>query len=472
MANRFFSPDQQFADATGLPYAGGFLYFYTTGTSTPLNTYSDSTLTTPNLNPIVLDSAGRAGSVFLQNLPYKVVLNDVNGVQVWTEDPVWSSDYSTLAQVQPFAGNPNGQLAGFAGTQGALPGSSMVWDYTNDILYVATTTGNATTTVWTAVNAPVTSSFTATPTGYLTLNSDPSNPILTTDAIASTAVYYTPYTGSTVPIYNGTAFAQQTFTQLTLTLTASQAASTLYDVFIFNNSGVPTIVTGPAWTTSTAGSGARGTGASTTQLQRINGIWVNAVQISGKNSSTTYSINASLATYLGTILIDTTPGQVTCHRNYGQSRKWGVWNAYNRVPIYLKAGDATASWSSAVSVGPRLSNASAANSLIVLSGLAEETYDIRMVQNIKLDTNGSNGTITIGAGWNATAFSGTTGTQAINNAGVDVHTVTGISEYISPPSLGANLVNAVEQLIVTTGAVTGTWIGGSGSMILSAMWEG
>src|ERR1700759_4119042 len=100
MANRFSSPNQQFVDSAGLPYAGGFLYFFASGTSTPLNTYSDSALTTPNTNPITLDSAGRAGSVFLQNLPYKVQLFDVNNVQIWTEDPVWWSDYSSFAQFE------------------------------------------------------------------------------------------------------------------------------------------------------------------------------------------------------------------------------------------------------------------------------------------------------------------------------------------------------------------------------------
>jgi putative ABC transport system permease protein len=35
--------------------------------------------------------------------------------------------------------------------------------------------------------------------------------------------------------------------------------------------------------------------------------------------------------------MDGTNGQVTCHRSFGQSRKWGLWNAYNRRPLYLKA---------------------------------------------------------------------------------------------------------------------------------------
>jgi hypothetical protein len=72
----------------------------------------------------------------------------------------------------------------------------------------------------------------------------------------------------------------------------------------FSNSGVPTIVTGPSWSAGTAGSitagsCARGTGAGGTALSRVSGIYTNAVQITGRNGSTTYTIAANLATYLG-----------------------------------------------------------------------------------------------------------------------------------------------------------------------------
>src|SRR5579863_1597036 len=130
MTNRFFTPNQQFLanPVTGAPLTGGFLYFYASGTSTPQNTYSDSALTIPNSNPVVLDSNGYANSIFLSNVAYKVVLTDSNNVQLWTEDPVWSSDFSTYAQFQVVSGNPNSQLAGIAGTPGTLPGSSVAWD--------------------------------------------------------------------------------------------------------------------------------------------------------------------------------------------------------------------------------------------------------------------------------------------------------------------------------------------------------
>lgn len=146
MPNRFSSPDQQFADQNGIPYAGGFLAFFASGTSTPLNTFSDFALTVANTNPVVLDSAGRAGSIFLQNLAYKVVLSDKNSNQIWTEDPVATSDFTAPSQFQVFSGNPNGSLAGSSNP------ASVVWDSADNVLYVCTTAGSASTAVWTAVN--------------------------------------------------------------------------------------------------------------------------------------------------------------------------------------------------------------------------------------------------------------------------------------------------------------------------------
>lgn len=148
MVNRLNDPDLQFCDATGAPYAGGFLYFYATGTSTPLATYNDPDLAAPhaNSNPIELDSAGRAGAVFLQELAYKVVLKDSSLNTIWTMDPV-STDFTPKARFLTYAGNPNGNVAGTAGS--ASTNADSVWDRTNNALYVCTTTGVAASAVWT-----------------------------------------------------------------------------------------------------------------------------------------------------------------------------------------------------------------------------------------------------------------------------------------------------------------------------------
>jgi hypothetical protein len=73
-------------------------------------------------------------------------------------------------------------------------------------------------------------------------------------------------------------------------------------------------------------------------------------------------VAGNYATYLGSIFMDGTNGQISCHNTYGQSRKWGVWNAYNRDPITLLMGDSTASWTYSTAT-IRQSNAAAGNAL-------------------------------------------------------------------------------------------------------------
>lgn len=52
---------------------GAKLYVYEAGTTTPLDTYSDSGLSTPNANPVVADANGRFGAIFLAADDYKFV---------------------------------------------------------------------------------------------------------------------------------------------------------------------------------------------------------------------------------------------------------------------------------------------------------------------------------------------------------------------------------------------------------------
>ena len=86
-------------DAAGLPLAGGLLYTYAAGTTTPLATYSDAAGSTPNANPVVLDSTGTA-NVRLGESTYKFVLKDSSGATtLWTQDVVQGGGtfYSTNA---------------------------------------------------------------------------------------------------------------------------------------------------------------------------------------------------------------------------------------------------------------------------------------------------------------------------------------------------------------------------------------
>jgi hypothetical protein len=91
MANGYLlmAPKPQFFDSAGNPLAGGKLFAYEAGTTTPRDTFSNIGMTTPNENPVILDAAGRpnSGAVYLTpEVAYKFVLKDASDVQQWTQD--------------------------------------------------------------------------------------------------------------------------------------------------------------------------------------------------------------------------------------------------------------------------------------------------------------------------------------------------------------------------------------------------
>ncbi len=92
-------PILQFFDNSGVPLNGGSLQFYSPSTTTPKNTYTDSTKATPNANPVILDSAGRPTSsgtpinIYLDG-SYKIVVSDSASNTIRTVDPI-----NTLGQL-------------------------------------------------------------------------------------------------------------------------------------------------------------------------------------------------------------------------------------------------------------------------------------------------------------------------------------------------------------------------------------
>ena len=104
----------QFFDANGVPLAGGCLFTYAAGTSTPQATYTDSTGLALNTNPVILDSGGYA-NVWLANLSYKFVLDAAGspsgcsppGAPQWTVDNVNATNIlglaNTFTAMQTFA---------------------------------------------------------------------------------------------------------------------------------------------------------------------------------------------------------------------------------------------------------------------------------------------------------------------------------------------------------------------------------
>ena len=308
------------------------------------------------------------------------------------------------------------------------------------------------------------------PQGRLTLVSG--TPVMTADETGQTTVYYTPYNGNLVPIPNGTKNVTLAFSEISLALVSNHLADTLYDVFVFLDPADNTTIrlgTGPAWSTITAGSSARGTGASSTQLSRLNGLWTNTVAITLRNGSSTYSVAIESALYVGTIYTDHTAGQVSAHLSYGQNRKYGVWNAHNRVPVTLLVGDPTSSWNYGT-VTIRASNANPAsyagasfnvgsgvtsNGLSLVTGLPEEAAQVQFDQHVV--TSSSTDDCIMGIGFNSTTtFTGFIG-RSFSTLTSPVQ-----ANFNVPPSLGLNIVACLEE----GGGGTQTFVGAENFMYL------
>lgn len=89
----------QFLDNNGDPLAGGKLYTYAAGTTTPQITYTSNTGLVSNSNPIILDSAGRTPEqIWLsEGISYKFVLKTSADVQIGSYDNITSiNDFSSV----------------------------------------------------------------------------------------------------------------------------------------------------------------------------------------------------------------------------------------------------------------------------------------------------------------------------------------------------------------------------------------
>lgn len=310
------------------------------------------------------------------------------------------------------------------------------------------------------------------PQGYLTPVSN--TPIITGDAASQTTVYYTPLLGNWAVVHNGTALVPyQMSGQLTLALTSSQAANGIYDVYLAFNSGTPVIGTGPSWASGTggsvsAGSCARGTGTGGAALTRLNGVLVNAASMSliwnTGSGNTTITVPANQGVFLGSILIDGSAGQVTCHRGYGASRVWGISNAYNRRPTYLKTGVSSSTWTSTGST-IRPANNDSTVTVRVFNCLPEEPVDTIL----QWASNGSGvqgATARLGIGFNRTngmdGVGGTTGNNVNNGQGAAYGS--GGGSYMAAPFLGIANITEVE--------LSASWpmFGGENGNVMISRW--
>jgi hypothetical protein len=115
-------PVMRFYDNNNNPLAGGQLFTYQAGTTTPVATYTDSTASTANTNPIILNARGEAPVWLLPAQAYKFVLEDANGNTIWTCDQITSPAPVAVGNMHDELGS--GGAPGFAANVDFTPGTT------------------------------------------------------------------------------------------------------------------------------------------------------------------------------------------------------------------------------------------------------------------------------------------------------------------------------------------------------------
>ena len=117
-------------DSLGNILAGGQLFTYQAGSSTPLATYTTVNGTIANANPIVLGTDGKIPSeLWLQaGYAYKFVLQTATNTAVATYDNI-SGILTTIPTATPSI--PSGCILLWSGSTGSIPSGFLLCDGTN-----------------------------------------------------------------------------------------------------------------------------------------------------------------------------------------------------------------------------------------------------------------------------------------------------------------------------------------------------
>jgi hypothetical protein len=381
-------------DSNGNPLSGGLLYTYAAGTTTPLATYTDASGGTPNANPVVLDASGSANVWLTPGLLYKFVLQDSTGAVQSTVDN-YPSPASQTTQPNVTAIEPGGRL---------------------------------------------------------TLS--PGNPVFTSDVTGATTLYYAPYKSDQVPLYDGTNWSLYSIgTGLSQTTTdttkspAAVAATSCYDVFVWNDSGTVRLSRGPAWASDTS----RGTGASTTELQQVNGRYVNKWSI-------TNGPGAQLGLYVGTVRSD---GSSQLNDSLLLRH---VWNNYNRVSRRMRVTDTTATWTNTTNGTWRLAHGGA-NTVVVdfVLGMDEGAVTAQAQHAGSFNGGTPSGNVNFATAIGLDSITTPATESLFDRPTTPSSNTTAVfcprASYMGNPGIGRHYLSWLEIASWTSGATTVTWEG-------------
>lgn len=246
--------------------------------------------------------------------------------------------------------------------------------------------------------------------GRLTLTSGV--PVTMSDVTAAETLYYTPYKGNAIALYDGSNWNLYSFSELSIDV---PDATNCYDAFIYDNSGTPTLEL-TAWTNPTTRA---------TALTKQDGVLVKTGAVTRRYIGTFYSTTAG-------------NGQIQDAAAFR-----GLFNYYNREARVLLKLDSSAGWSYATASW-RAKNGNTANSVAVVIGVQDQQVEV---------INHSLAAITAGTAYIGIGFDADTS---------DVANITGIHEVAaSRTPAHARLVGYPGEGLHTYYAVENGSTGGS-----------
>lgn len=252
------------------------------------------------------------------------------------------------------------------------------------------------------------------------------------DVAAATTIYCCPYKGNRIALYNGAIWINYTSAEFSLAL-GTLTASKLYDVFCYQNAGVPTLEF-LAWTNDTTRA---------TALAYNSGILIKSGDATRRYLGTFYTISTT---------------QTADTSDSGTVGRY-LWNYYNRVVRGMSSQDSTSSWTYQT-LAWRQARATATNQLNFIVGVVEDMISAALVASGAQATAGYDVSVGIScvSGGTASIVPSVTGASLcpINGYYISVSCAT-----IVAPSLGRQNIAWLESGNATS---LGTWYGISGNI--------
>jgi hypothetical protein len=263
--------------------------------------------------------------------------------------------------------------------------------------------------------------------GRLTLTSG--TPVTTADVTAATTLYFTPYKGELVALFDGADWQYHTLAELSISVPATTA--TMYDLFLDYNGGTPQLVA-VAWTNDTTRA---------TALTTQDGVYV----LTG----------ATDHRYVGSFRTTGVSGETE-----DSFAKRYIWNYYNRVLRPMRVVDTTDSWSYTTAT-IRQARASTANQLDFVIGVAEDTVEA-LVKGLFTNSTATIRQAYVGLGVNDTTVF-TTGQVFIADQTGNTLLGKPCSALRYIPAVGRTFISWNER---GNGADAQTWFGDAGGTLL------